>query len=126
MQNHLPALCNAINCCNDFTQVRYIAKHWNPKYKKERKNKVIKIRLPSFEKNEDDDPGKLDKEKLRSRMKEFGFIPQKQWTERPAYLSCTPVIFESYVVPEGDGKYSAITKEVFFIFKISISFIWFV
>jgi large subunit ribosomal protein L45 len=48
-------------------------------------------------------------------MKEFGFIPQKSWQEKPIFINCTPSIFESYVVPEGDGKYSVITKEVFFM-----------
>lgn len=102
----------AINCSNDFVQVRYINKHWNPKFKKERREKVIKVKLPSFEDDEEDST-KLDKEQIRSRMKEYGFIPQKQWSERPAFISSTPIIFESYVAPEGDGKYSAITKEVY-------------
>lgn len=105
-------MLTAINYSNNFPQVRYISKHWNPKFKKERRQKVIKVKLPSFEK-EDEDPTKLDKEEVRSRMKEHGFFPQKQWSERPTFMSCTPVIFESYVVPEGDGKYSAVTKEVF-------------
>ncbi|XP_024889034.1 probable 39S ribosomal protein L45, mitochondrial [Temnothorax curvispinosus] len=109
VQNNLPVLVAAINSPN-FTQVAQIAKHWNPKWKKERRQKVIKIKLPSFE-EKDDDPTKLDKEEIRSRMKEHGFLPQKPWNERPAYISSTSTIFESYVAPEGDGKYSAITKE---------------
>ncbi|XP_032688359.1 probable 39S ribosomal protein L45, mitochondrial [Odontomachus brunneus] len=110
LQNNLPALLTAINYSNDFIQIRCIKKHWNPKFKKERREKVIKIKLPSFE-NTNEDPTKLNKEQVRSRMKEYGFVPQKQWSERPAFMSCTPMIFESYVAPEGDGKYSAITKE---------------
>lgn len=58
----------------------------------------------------------MEKEEIRSRMKEFGFIPQKMWQERPSFITSTPTIFEAYVAPEGDGKYSAITKEVFFLF----------
>lgn len=109
-QNNLPALLTAVNYSNDFIQIRYISKHWNPKFKKERRQKVIKVKLPNF--NEDNDPAKLTKEKSRSLMREYGFLPQKDWSERPAFISCTPGIFESYVAPEGDGKYSAITKEV--------------
>lgn len=101
----------AVNYPNNFTQVAHIHKHWNPKWKKERRQKVIKIKLPSWD-DKDDDPTKLDKEKIRSRMKEHGFLPQKPWQERPAYISSTTSIFESYVAPEGDGKFSAITKEV--------------
>ncbi|XP_029174513.1 probable 39S ribosomal protein L45, mitochondrial [Nylanderia fulva] len=108
MQNKL-SLLGAINYPNDFTQVRYIRKHWNPKWKKLRREKVIKIKLPSFTKEKDH--SELSKEQIRSRMKESGFIPQKAWQERPSFISSTPTIFESYVAPEGDGKYSAITKE---------------
>lgn len=109
IQNKL-SLLGAINYPNDFTQVRCIQKHWNPKWKKLRREKVIKVKLPSFD-DDNEDPTKMDKEQIRSRMREFGFIPQKAWQERPTFITSTPTIFESYVAPEGDGKYSAITKE---------------
>lgn len=111
MQNKL-SLLGAINYPNDFTQVRYIRKHWDPKWKKLRRAKVIKIRLPSFdEKKDQKKDNEMSKEQMRSRMREHGFIPQKPWQEKPSFISSTPTIFESYVAPEGDGKYSAITKE---------------
>ncbi|XP_043497153.1 uncharacterized protein LOC122520899, partial [Polistes fuscatus] len=88
-------------------QIRHIKKHWNPKYKKERKEKVIKIDLPNYHQTDKE----LAKEKRRSMMKEFGIFPQKQWIERPIFISCTPNVFDSYVPPEGDGKFSTITKE---------------
>ncbi|XP_014467772.1 PREDICTED: probable 39S ribosomal protein L45, mitochondrial [Dinoponera quadriceps] len=110
LQNNSPALFTFINCTNDITQIRCIKKHWNPKFKKERGAKVIKMKLPSFE-DKDEDSTKLDKEQMRSHMKEYGFVPQKHWSERLSFLSCTPLIFESYIAPEGDGKYSTITKE---------------
>ncbi|EZA52821.1 hypothetical protein DMN91_001884 [Ooceraea biroi] len=110
IQSNLPAVFSATNYPNNLTQVRSIQKHWNPKWKKLRAAKVIKVKLPKFDK-EKDDPTKMTTEQLRSRMKEFGFLPQKPWQERTAYISCTPMIFEPYVVPEGDGKYSVITKE---------------
>lgn len=113
-QNNLPVLVAAINYPNNYVQVeqiRCISKHWNPKWKKLRREKVIKIKLPSFD-DKDDDPTNMNKEEVRSRMKEHGFLPQKPWQERPAFISSTPGIFESYVAPEGDGKYSAVTKEV--------------
>lgn len=114
-QNNLPIFVTAINYPNNHIQVEQIryTKHWNPKWKKLRREKVIKIKLPSFEDDDDDDdPTKLSKEKIRSRMKEHGFLPQKPWQERPTFISSTPSIFESYVAPEGDGKYSTVTKEV--------------
>jgi len=73
------------------------------------------VKLPNFNKFVENDHTKMSKEQIRSRMKEFGFLPQKSWQERPIFISCTPSIFESYVIPEGDGKYSFITKEVFFM-----------
>ncbi|XP_028044867.1 probable 39S ribosomal protein L45, mitochondrial isoform X2 [Monomorium pharaonis] len=87
-----------------------MSKHWDPRWKKERRQKVIKIKLPSWD-EDDEDPANMDKEQIRSRMKEHGFLPQKPWQERPAYIGCTPSVFEAYVAPEGDGKYSAVTKE---------------
>ncbi|KAG5307517.1 RM45 protein, partial [Acromyrmex insinuator] len=110
LQNNLPVLVAATNYPNNSIQVAHIAKHWNPKWKKERRQKVIKIKLPNFD-NDNDDITKMDKEQIRSRMKEHGFLPQKPWKERPAFISSTSSIFESYVAPEGDGKYSVITKE---------------
>lgn len=95
--------------CDTSQQVRNINKHWNPKFKKERKAKFIKVDLPNFDEL---DKQTLSKEEIRSRLKKEGMIPQRQWRERPIFISSTPVIFERYVVPEGDGKYSSITKEV--------------
>ncbi|XP_011871256.1 PREDICTED: probable 39S ribosomal protein L45, mitochondrial [Vollenhovia emeryi] len=110
LQDNLPVLVAAVNCPNNSAQVRYIRKHWDPRWKKERRQKVIKVELPKFDK-EEDDPTNMTKEQIRSRMKEHGFLPQKPWQERPAYISNTSTIFESYVAPEGDGKFSVITKE---------------
>ncbi|XP_076231377.1 mitochondrial ribosomal protein L45 [Calliopsis andreniformis] len=106
MQNNLPVVISPINYpCDNSQQVRW--KHWNPKYKKERKEKFIKVKLPKFDK----EYSELSVEEIRSKLKEQGIVPQRQWNERPVFLCCTPTIFESYVVPEGDGKYSSITKE---------------
>lgn len=108
LQNNLPALVAAVNHPNNFMQVAHISKHWDPKWKKERRQKVIKVKLPNFE---DEDPATMDKEKIRSRLKEHGFLPQKPWQERPAFISATSAIFEPFIAPEGDGKYSALSKE---------------
>lgn len=87
---------------------RNIAKHWNPKWKKYRKEKVIKVDLSQFEKKSEDD--EISKEEKRSKMKERGIFPQKPWQEKPMYISATGNVFEPYVPPEGDGKFSAISK----------------
>lgn len=125
MQNNLPVMLGPINYLvpNDSSQqVRNIKKHFNQKYRKERGKKVIKIKLPTFDDDDDN-----TNSKLRTKLKEAGILPQKEWSERPVFISCTPTIFESYIAPEGDGKFSPISttgaKQKFeFIQKKSKSF----
>lgn len=109
MKNNLPLMLAPLNYPLSNPQItRNINKHWNPKFKKERREKVIKIELPDFDKNRH---GDVTEEEMRTRMKEMGLFPQKPMEEKPIYLSCSPNIFESYVAPEGDGKFSNLSKE---------------
>jgi len=80
-------------------------KHWNPKYKKERKEKVIKVDFSDLI----NDANELSKDAKRTKLKEKGIFPQKPWFEKPMYISCTSNVFEPYIPPEGDGKFSAIS-----------------
>lgn len=91
--------------CLQFLRHR-TTKHWNPKFKKLRKQKVMRIELPDPNR----DPDKMTKEEIRSEMKARGLVKPRPWNERPIYISCTGGIFEPYVPPEGDGKFSAISK----------------
>ncbi|XP_033213042.1 probable 39S ribosomal protein L45, mitochondrial [Belonocnema kinseyi] len=84
--------------------VRNISKHWNPKFKKERKAKVIKVDLPDS-RNEDE----ITEDERRSMMKKRGLYPPRPWMETGFVLACTGAIFEAYVPPEGDGKFSPVT-----------------
>lgn len=102
---------------NNFQQVRTIRKHFNPKFRKERGKKFIKVELPKF-----DDSEEAQAEEVRSTLKKFGILPQRSWQERPILISSTPQIFESYVVPEGDGKFSALSKTVRIISKANATF----
>lgn len=81
-------------------------KHWNPKFKKQRAQKFVKLDLPNFQEK----PGDLTEEEMRSRLKERGVLPPRPWLERPFHISCTGGIFEAYVPPEGDGKKSFISS----------------
>ncbi|VVC88206.1 unnamed protein product [Leptidea sinapis] len=81
------------------------SKHWNPKFKKLRKEKYFKIDLPDF----NEDPSKIPEEKVRQKMKERGVLPPRPWMERPFYISATGGVFEAYVPPEGDGKASLVS-----------------
>lgn len=79
-----------------------ISKHWNPKFKKLRTQKVLKVKLPDY----NEDTSSMPPEKIRQKMKERGFLPPRPWMERPFYISATGGTFEGYVPPEGDGKAS--------------------
>ncbi|KAL0818737.1 hypothetical protein ABMA28_008068 [Loxostege sticticalis] len=81
------------------------SKHWDPKFKKLRAKKFLKVDLPNF--NEDFDT--MSREKLRQKMKERGVLPPRPWMERPFYISATGGVFEPYVPPEGDGKASIVS-----------------
>lgn len=88
--------------------VRHIKKHWNPKWKKLRREKVVKIELPNYQEKEED----LSEEQIRSRLKEHGLLPPRPWMEQQFYVSTTGGVFEPYVPPEGDGKISPISTQV--------------
>lgn len=79
--------------------------HWNPKWKKLRAEKVIKVKLPDYEHENDD----MSEEKARTRLKELGLQPSRPWMERQIFIGCTGDIFEPYVPPEGDGKFSTLS-----------------
>ncbi|CAG4985557.1 unnamed protein product [Colias eurytheme] len=80
-------------------------KHYNPKFKKLRKEKYLKVELPDF--NEDFES--ISQERMRQKMKERGVVPPRPWSDRPFYISATGGVFEGYVPPEGDGKASLVS-----------------
>lgn len=81
-------------------------KHWNPKWKKLRTQKVVRVDMPDFQEKAED----MTQEEIKSRMKEKGLLPPRQWMERPFHVSSTGGVFEAYVPPEGDGKQSALSR----------------
>lgn len=82
-------------------------KHWNPKFKKERAKKVIKITLPDYDEMRKSD--NLTPEEMRSKLKEKGIVPHREWNEKPMFISCSGDVFDPYVPPEGDGKLTLVT-----------------
>jgi large subunit ribosomal protein L45 len=80
-------------------------KHWDPKWKKLRAAKVVKIEIPNMNEKMED----LTQEEIRTKMKQRGLLPPRPYMERPFYVSSTGGTFEPYVPPEGDGKKSAIS-----------------
>lgn len=86
--------------------VRYRrSKHWVPKWKQLRKEKVIKVDLPNF----NEKVSEMSPNKIRQRMKEMGVLPPRPWMERPFHVSSTGTLIDPYVPPEGDGKMSMVT-----------------
>lgn len=79
-------------------------RHWNPKWKKFRTQKIIKMDVPDVNENTEE----LTMDEKRSRMKKRGLAPPRPYMERPFYIASTGGIFEPYVPPEGDGKTSSI------------------
>lgn len=102
--NLLAPRVNAAGVNLQFVRYRR-AKHWDPKFKRLRHLKVIKVELPRF----NEDPSEVSPDEIRSRMKEKGVVPPRPWMERPIHIACTGGVFEPYVPPEGDGKMSAIS-----------------
>lgn len=95
-------------------------KHWNPKWKKLRAEKVIKVKLPTDEDELEED--EMSPEKIRSKLKELGLQPSRPWMETQIFISCTGGVFEPYVPPEGDGKFSPLSTTVVFLFFLHLIF----
>ncbi|XP_066588085.1 large ribosomal subunit protein mL45-like, partial [Prorops nasuta] len=102
------------NACiiKSLQHVRYIQKHWNPKFKKERKEKFIKIDLPDFYKSDSEiDNTDLTAERNRKLYKKYGILPHAPWVEKQMIFNCTNTVFDSYIPPEGDGKVSLVSRK---------------
>lgn len=85
------------------------SKHYDPKWKMHRRLKVQPIDLSRFQPDY-----KVTREEFRSRLKNMGLLPPRHWNERPVFISATEEIMEPYIPPEGDGKFSIISKTVRF------------
>lgn len=83
-------------------------KHWDPKFRRERGKKFIKIELPDFDELRENE--KLSVEEMRAKLKEKGIVPHRTWDEKPICISCTGSVFDPYVPPEGDGKITLTSK----------------
>nr|XP_027198415.1 probable 39S ribosomal protein L45, mitochondrial [Dermatophagoides pteronyssinus] len=87
-------------------------KPWNVglegEWRKARSKKVLKFDLPDFEQIRSDT--KLTPEEYVSKLKEKGIAPPKQYKEKPIVVTTTQGVLDPYVPPEGDGKYSILSK----------------
>ncbi|XP_041372267.1 probable 39S ribosomal protein L45, mitochondrial [Gigantopelta aegis] len=91
-------------------QIRYpSAKHYDPKWRKQRREKVRKVDLPDFRQMMAD--LKMSPDEMRTRMKKEGRLPPRHHQDRPLNISATGAIIEEFVPPEGDGKKSLISPQ---------------
>lgn len=87
-------------------QVRCLATHWNPKFRKLRALKVVKPKLPDFDQMRQEDPLGESIQERRKRMIKEGMEPPVSFEYKPVNITSSTEIFDSYVPPEGDGKMS--------------------
>ncbi|CAF0857156.1 unnamed protein product [Brachionus calyciflorus] len=78
--------------------VRCMATHWDPKFKRLRKNKFTEPNLLDFD------------SKTQDKVKR-GVEPPGSFMYKPINITCSKEIFDPYVPPEGDGKASLFSKE---------------
>lgn len=82
-------------------------KHKDPRWKKFRALKMIKIELPDFHKKQKNF-AEMTPEEMRAHYKEVGMQPHRPWYEREIAIYSTGAVMEPYVPPEGDGKASSL------------------
>lgn len=85
-------------------------KYYNPRWKLHRQLKVQPVDLSMFDKSK-----RPTREEFRSRLKEMGLFPARQWNERPLYVGSSREVIEPYEPPEADGKASLISVSIVFL-----------
>ncbi|XP_023220831.1 probable 39S ribosomal protein L45, mitochondrial isoform X1 [Centruroides sculpturatus] len=103
------ALCNITKKHFHVNSYPLYSKHWNPKFRKERGLKMLKLELPDYDELRREK--ELTPEEIRAKMKERGIAPPRPWNEKPIFISCTGELADPYIPPEGDGKVSIVSKE---------------
>lgn len=108
MRNNTLVMTGHINYQTDKPQpVRYIAKHWNPKFKKERARKVFKINLSP----EALSPKVSSEIDIFQQLKKQGYQAVMQEPEMSMTFLTMGNIIEPYEPPGGDGKYSNVSAK---------------
>lgn len=72
--------------------VRCMATHWDPKFKKLRKEKFIKIELPDFDKIRKTDETTETAEERRARMIKEGIEPTISFEYKPINISSSSIL----------------------------------
>jgi large subunit ribosomal protein L45 len=72
---------------------RSYATHWDPKFKKLRRDKVVKIKFPDFEKIKKNDMFELTAEERRSRSIKEGIEPPISFEYKPINITTSSKFF---------------------------------
>lgn len=79
-------------------------------WRKARSKKILKVELPDFTKLRDE--SRLTPDEYVSKLKEKGIAPPRKYKEKPVVVTCMQGVLDPYVPPEGDGKFSLLSKSV--------------
>ncbi|KRY93274.1 putative 39S ribosomal protein L45, mitochondrial [Trichinella pseudospiralis] len=83
-------------------------RHWNPKFKKLRGEKFLKVALPDYDKIREREGMSI--KDLRIELKKLGIQPHRPWRERPIHISCSGTIFDEFIPEENANKVSLLVK----------------
>ncbi|KRX37436.1 putative 39S ribosomal protein L45, mitochondrial [Trichinella murrelli] len=83
-------------------------RHWNPKFKKLRGEKFLKVALPDYDKIRERE--EMSIKDLRIELKKLGIQPHRPWRERPIHISSSGTIFDEFVPDENENKVSLLVK----------------
>lgn len=85
-------------------------KHYDPRFRKQRREKIIKIDLPDFEKEKrHQNIGNMTPDEIRIQFKKYGLKPFRKDQDKPITMTCSGDVWDQYVPPEGDGKSSLLS-----------------
>merc|ERR1719223_1384528 len=93
------------------TAIRSLATHWDPKFKKLRKNKFVKMNAPDFDKIRNEDMNMQTAEERRAYFIKEGVEPPTSFEYKPFNITTSSEIFDPYLPPEGDGKATLFSSE---------------
>lgn len=100
-----------LNITNHNSLIRCLATHWDPKFKKLRKQKFIKMKIPDFDELRSKATMNKTSEERRADFIKEGIEPPLSFEYKPFNITTSSEIFDPYVPPEGDGKASIFSKE---------------
>ncbi|KAL0269748.1 UNVERIFIED_CONTAM: hypothetical protein PYX00_007382 [Menopon gallinae] len=83
--------------------VRYMGKHYNPKFKWLRQKKEL---YPELKKT------RTGEEEYKLKLKRFGIEPFFTTTDIPIYMGSTDGVIDEYKPPKGDGKFSLLPSKI--------------